>query len=348
MRAELSNYDYAFLPELVAQAPAHPRDSARLLVYDRKSRKTFFSKFADIGKYLPPRSVLVLNRTKVVPARLEVEKETGGKARLLYVRTAGGQLVFLSDRKLAAGSEVKAGSRIRFRVAKHAGQFYYLTPSFPPARIFQVLERYGRTPIPPYIKHSPLSEKELRAEYQTVFAKDRGSVAAPTAALHFTPGLLRKLKRAGHDIKFVTLHVNLGTFAPLTGRELKTGKLHSEWYEIEPGTARFLERAKAGKRPIVAVGTTVVRTLESAADGRGRLTRLSGETRLFIRPAGAGRTPYRFRAVDKLITNFHVPRSSLIMLVSAFMGRKTLLALYQEAVRRRFRLFSFGDGMLVL
>ncbi len=335
-------YDFEFPKELIAQKPAKPRDSARLLVYDRKLKKTAWDTFAHLPKYLPPRSVLVLNRTKVVPARLAVTKESGGRARLLYVRTAGRELVFLSDRKLAAGSRVRVNQGIYFEVAGQAGSEYDLRPSFPVARIFRVLEKYGQTPIPPYIKNSPLKEKDLRREYQAVFAKTKGSVAAPTASLHFTPALLAKLRRAGHEVRFVTLHVNLGTFAPLTAENLRTGKLHAEFYEMDAATARALTRARTEGRPIIPVGTTVLRTLESAADARGRLRKLSGETRLFIRPG------YEFRFTDRLVTNFHVPGSSLLLLTEALLGRKTLENAYKQAIRRRFRLFSFGDGMLIL
>ncbi len=338
----MKGYEFQFPKELIAQAPGRPRDGARLLIYDRARKAAAWDTFAHFSKYLPPRSVLVLNQTKVVPARLTVTKESGGRARLLYVRSAGRELVFLSDRKLSAGSRVRVNQRIYFKVAGRTEGEYRLQPSFPAEQIFRVLERYGQTPIPPYIKDSPLSEKDLRREYQAVFARTKGSVAAPTASLHFTPALLAKLRRAGHEVRFVTLHVNLGTFAPLTAENLRTGKLHAEEYEISGATARALQRARSAGRPIIPVGTTVLRTLESAADARGHLRKLSGETRLFIRPG------YEFRFTDRLVTNFHVPGSSLLILVEALLGRKTLGSLYEQAIRRRFRLFSFGDGMLIL
>ncbi len=283
-----------------------------------------------------------MNQTKVIPARLLVRKPTGGLARILYLGATGGDLRFLSDRKLRPSSRLELTPKLTLQVLRrHAGE-YVLRPSFPLNRLHSVLARYGRTPIPPYIKNSPLKEVELRREYQTVFAKTPGSVAAPTAALHFTPGLLRRLKREGVSVKFVTLHVNLGTFAPLTEENLETGKLHPESYLIDETTANFLNGVKRSGRPIIAVGTTSARTLESASDATGRLRRLSGETRLFIRPK------YKFKFVDGLLTNFHVPRSSLLMLVAALVGKEKLMRLYRQAIRRRFRLFSFGDAMLLV
>jgi S-adenosylmethionine:tRNA ribosyltransferase-isomerase len=218
---------------------------------------------------------------------------------------------------------------------------YIFKPSFPISRIIAILMRHGTTPIPPYIKHSPLSEKKLRTEYQTVFARVRGSVAAPTASLHMTPRLFRALKKAGHEVRYVTLHVGLGTFAPLTENQLATGKLHTEQYSIAAPTARALNAAKKAGRPIIAVGTTVARTLESAARGTARLTVPRGATDIFIRPG------YAFSFVDGLITNFHVPRSSLMMLVAALVGREKILEIYRTAIQKKFRLFSFGDGMLI-
>ncbi len=337
----MTGYDYAFPKKSIAQRPASPRDGARLLVYRRRDKKVRYDTFRNLADYLPSKSVIILNKTKVVPARLEARKPTGGRVRLLYVRTDGKHLRMLADRPLASGATVTAAPGIAFLVESRDADGYVLTPSFPVKKIFSVLEKYGRTPLPPYIKHATKNEKKLREQYQTVFARERGSVAAPTASLHFTPRLLAALKKAGHDIRFVTLHVNLGTFAPLTERQLREGKLHEERYEIDAKTAAFLRAAKKQGRPIVAVGTTVVRALESAADARGRVRAGAGATRLFIREG------YRFRVADGVITNFHVPRSSLLMLVAAFAGRKTILDLYRKAIRKKFRLFSFGDGMLL-
>jgi len=229
---------------------------------------------------------------------------------------------------------------INFIVKKKAGKYYDLLPSFKIKKLFAVLEKYGKTPIPPYIKNSPLTEKGLRKKYQTIFARERGSVAAPTASLHFTERLFKRLKNKGFGIEFVTLHVNLGTFAPVTEENLKTGRLHKEYFEINKKTAVALNRARQQGRLIIAVGTTSIRTLESVAKN-GKLQACSGITDLFICEG------YKFKFIDGIITNFHVPKSSLMMLVAAFIGRKKLLKLYRYAINQKFRFFSFGDGMLV-
>lgn len=338
----LKRFDYEFPASAVAQAPASPRDSARLLVHRRADGRNFFARFSDLPEFLPPGAVLVFNETRVIPARLVLRKETGGRAVVLFVGREKGLLKVMSDRRLSVGSELTLSEKMTFRVSRHDGKFYFLKPSFPPARLDAILERYGLTPLPPYIKKTPLSEKEAREKYQTIFARRRGSVAAPTASLHFTRRLMRALAKRGYAARFVTLHVGLGTFAPLTEENLKTGKLHGERYEIDGRTAAFLNAAKRAGRPIIAVGTTVVRTLESAAAGGKTLRRLHGETKLFIREND------RPHFVGGLITNFHVPRSSLMMLVSAFVGRDELLQLYRLAIKRHLRLFSFGDGMLLV
>lgn len=335
----LSDYDYKFPPEAVAEKPAHPRDSAKLLVYDRKSGKVDFDIFKNLGDYLPENSVLVLNDTKVIPARIAVKKETGGVIKILYVRREGGSLIFLSPQKLFLGQKLFMGKAV-FTVLGQEGSEYHLRPSFPAADIFKFLEKHGETPLPPYIKNTGLTGREIKKEYQTVFARVRGSIAAPTASLHFTKKLLADLKKRGVKIAYITLHVGLGTFAPLTEENMKNGKLHEEHYEINPRAAKILNDARKRGGTIIPVGTTALRTLESAAKG-GELKSLIGETKLFIQEG------YRFKFADGMITNFHVPRSSLMMLVSALVGRKKLLDLYASAIRDKFRLFSFGDGMLI-
>lgn len=336
----LKKYDFVFPESLIAQAPAKPRDSARLLVYDRKKKTTSYDTFARIGDHLPPGSVLVFNQTKVIPARLGVRKETGGKVSLLYIGHHG-LITVMADRKLQVGTLLRLTDKLSFRVMRQDGKYYALRALFPLRDIFKVLETYGTTPIPPYIKHSPLKESMLRQEYQAVFAKMRGSVAAPTASLHFTKPLIARLRKQGIDVRYVTLHVGLGTFAPLTQEHLDRGRLHTEYFSISDPTAKALTRAKKEGRPIVAVGTTVARALESAASLHGTLTAKQGSTNLFVQEG------YRWKFVDALVTNFHVPRSSLLMLVSAFVSRLKILQLYRTAIVRRFRLFSFGDGMLL-
>jgi S-adenosylmethionine:tRNA ribosyltransferase-isomerase len=338
----LKAYDYFIPPKLIAKKPASPRDSAKLLIYKKKSGEVVFDRFSNLTKYLPEKAVLIFNDTKVLPARLVVKKETGGLAKILYLETKGKHLKFLSDRNLVIGSKIFLNKKIFFTVRKKEGKYYFLESSFLVSKIFEVLEKHGLTPIPPYIKNSPLSEKELRQEYQTIFASQKGSVAAPTASLHFTKGLLNKIRKSGRKIVFITLHVNLGTFNPLEEENFKKSKLHTEYYEISGKSAEILNKAKKEKQPIIAVGTTAVRTLESASNENGILLRLKGETDIFIKEG------YRFRFVNGIITNFHVPKSSLMMLVSAFVERKKLLGLYQKAINKNFRFFSFGDGMIVL
>lgn len=335
--------DYSFPDSLIAKSPASPRDSAKLLVFMRATGELFFDTFRNLPKYLPQNAVLVFNETKVIPARLTLQKQTGGKVRVLYLATEGETIKVMADRRLALGSKIYLPkSEIYFSVEKHDEKYHFLRPSIPMTNIGEVFERFGETPIPPYIKHSPLSEQALRTKYQSIFAKHKGSVAAPTASLHFTKRLFSKLKRHGVDTAFVTLHVNLGTFAPLTEEQLKKNRLHEEYFEIAAKAAQKLNTAKKAGRPIIAVGTTVVRTLESAAGPHGQLTKLTGTTDFFIRE------PYRFKFVDALITNFHVPKSSLLMLVSALTGEAKLLELYQRAITKKFRFFSFGDGMLII
>lgn len=337
----LDRYDFSFPENLIAQKPVSPRDSARLMVYDRKEKRVALDTFTHLGRYLPPRSVLVINETKVVPARLAVHKATGGRVKLLFLRDENGFWEVLSDRKLKIGEVLSIDSTKKLVVKKQAEAIFYLQPSFPISQTFRLLETFGETPIPPYIKHSPLSEKKLRGEYQAVFAKKKGSVAAPTASLHFTKKLIQSLEKQGHSVVRLVLHVGLGTFSPVTEEQMKTKKLHHEFYEITPRVAEFLEHAKKEGRAIIPVGTTALRALESAAKGGGKFGRLSGETDLFIQEG------YKFKFTSGLITNFHVPRSSLLMLVSALASQREIMNLYRLAVEEKFRLFSFGDGMLI-
>lgn len=357
----LKLYDYNLPVELIAKKPANPRDNSRLLVYNRKSgdikgHTICFDKFYNLDKYLPKNAVLVFNETKVLPARLELKKESGGKAKFLYLGQKNNLIEFLSDRKLNIGSKLFLKEKEIFQVAGKKENKYFLklqkssslilndrlkSAKMKNTIIFDILKKYGTMPIPPYIKNSPLSEKQLRIKYQTIFARIPGSVAAPTASLHFTKRVFSNLKKKDIDIKFVNLNVGLGTFATLTKENLKNQKLHKEFYNIDKKTAEFLNRAKKQKRPIIAVGTTVIRTLESAV-ANNSLKKLSGETQLFIQKN------YNFKFVDGLITNFHIPKSSLLMLVSALTGRKQLLEIYQKAIDQKFKFYSFGDGMLIL
>ncbi len=334
-------YDVAVPDRLIAQEPAVPRDAARLVVRKRKTGETTWTTFRDIGAHLPPRSVLVLNETKVVPAKMELARATAGRVSALALGTGEGYVRVMANRRLRIGEFLSLAGPLGFTVRAQEERFWLLEPSFPLAELPVVLDLHGTMPLPPYIKHSPLSRDALRHEYQTVFAREEGSVAAPTASLHFTDALLRELESSGIRIARVTLHVHLGTFAPLTAAQWEAGALHTESYCIPEEAICLLEAAKLAGDPIVAVGTTVTRTLESAADEQGRIVHPAGQTSLFIREG------YRFRMVDAMITNFHVPRSSLLMLVCAFAGREETLALYRESVEREMRFFSFGDAMLL-
>lgn len=338
----LDLYDYEFPQDLIAQEPVFPRDSAKLLVYDKQKNKAAYDTFKNLAKYLPQKAVLVFNETKVIPARLAAKKETGGKVNILYLSAEGKELKVMADRKLPAGGKIFLSDSVFFTVSGQKEKYYFLRPSFSVKKLYGVLEKYGAAPLPPYIKHSPLTKKQLKEKYQAVFARHKGSVAAPTASLHFTGRSMRSLRKSGFDVCFVTLHVNLGTFAPLEEKNIKEKKLHKEFYQIDKKTADFLNRAKKEGRPIIGVGTTAVRALESAARFSGKIDNLSGITDIFIEEG------YKSKFTDGIVTNFHVPRSSLLMLVSAFAGRKRLLKLYRQAIQRKFRLFSFGDGMLIV
>jgi S-adenosylmethionine:tRNA ribosyltransferase-isomerase len=336
----IQKYNYELPEKLIAQKPASPRDEAHLLIYSRTDDKIYCDKFLNIAKYLPQNAVLVFNETKVLPARLNLKKETGGKVEILYLKSRGGLLEFLADRKLNVGSKIFLNRNIVFEVVAHEEKNYLLKPLFDAKKFEIILEKYGVAPIPPYIKHSPLSKGQLKQQYQTIFAKYSGSAAAPTASLHFTKRVLASLKKAKVDVKFITLHVGLGTFAPLTQENLKTKKLHAEFYNIDKKTAEFLNKAKHQGRPIIAVGTTVARTLEASVRN-GQLKNLSGQTDIFISEG------YKFGFIDGMVTNFHVPKSSLLMLVSALVGKDKIIEIYKFAIAKKFKFYSFGDGMLI-
>lgn len=339
----LAQYDYTVPPELVATVPAHPRDSARLMVCNRAQHTTTHAHFRDIGTYLPKGAVLVCNDTKVIPARLHAT-HTNGRVVEIFITHIGadGKIArALSSRHLDVGDSVCFEHGAVAHITEKEGK--ECTIIIDESHTWRaLLEESGTTPIPPYLKHTTLTEEELRVEYQTVFAKHDGSVAAPTASLHFTEDLLRALTAAGIEIAYVTLHVNLGTFAPLTEEALNSGTLHKETFYIPDTSQKILSAARSEGRPIIPVGTTALRTIESAFTADGVCHATSGTTQLFIREG------YTFKMASGLITNFHVPQSSLMMLVAALVGREQLLALYEKAVAERYRLFSFGDAMLIL
>lgn len=337
----LSQYDYELPPASIALEPAHPRESAKLYVYDRATQKITYSTFASLADFLPKNSVLVFNDTKVIPARLFVTMSDGDRVELFITSFSGSPVArALSNRKCSVGDVLTVVHGVTAMVRSKDGK--ECTVELHGGTWRDVLMTYGTTPIPPYLKNTTLSEDVLRTEYQTVFAKYEGSVAAPTASLHFSEALLQDLERAGFESTFVTLHVNLGTFAPLTEAHVESGLLHEEYFTVPHETQEKIARAKHEGRPIVPVGTTAMRTLESAFDEHGNCVTQHGSTRLFIQPG------YVSKVASGLITNFHVPKSSLMMLVAALTGREQLLRMYGDAQQHGFRFYSFGDGMLII
>ena len=332
----LSDYDFELPPELIAQTPLPQRSASRLLHID--GGQLIDRRFADIVDLLNPGDLLVFNDTRVLKARFFGVKETGGKVEVLVERVVDNRTVHAQVR---ASKSPPAGARICLAeafdvvVGERVGEFYTLVF---PADVFELIEAHGRLPLPPYIEHDADAFDETR--YQTVYAKHAGAVAAPTAGLHFDQALLQSLQQKGIGFAYVTLHVGAGTFQPVRSENLAEHKMHSEWYTIAEATVDAVRAAKAGGGKVVAVGTTSLRALESASQS-GVLQAGSADTALFITPG------YVFKTVDRLITNFHLPKSTLLMLVSAFAGYDCIRAAYAHAIAQRYRFFSYGDAMLL-
>lgn len=333
-----SDFYYELPDRLIAQSPASPRDSARMLVYDKKNDKVEHKIFRDIIDYLTPNDVLVINNTRVIPARLFANKPTGAKIEVFLLKRlnltdyevlmkpakkapVGTTLIFSENLtcSVIANQEEIGGRIIRFEVKN--------------GTLEEELDRIGEIPLPPYI-HEKLDDSE---EYQTIYSKIKGSSAAPTAGLHFTPELMQKIRDKGIQIEEVTLQVGLGTFRPVNEENALNHKMHSEEIVVSKEVADRLNKAKKSGKRIIAVGTTTVRTLESASDENGHIEPVKKETNIFIYPG------VKLKFVDALITNFHLPESTLVMLVSAFIGREKTLEIYNEAVKEEYRFFSFGD-----
>ena len=337
------DFYYELPEELIAQDPLVDRESSRLLVLDKESGVISHHVFRDITEYLHEGDCLVINDTKVLPARLIGSREgTNGKIEILLLKRKEKNVW---ETLVKPGRKAKVGTKIIFGGGLLTGEVVDVVEEgnrliqFTYQGIFEeILDQLGQMPLPPYITH----QLEDKNRYQTVYAAHTGSAAAPTAGLHFTPELLKKIERQGVDIAKVTLHVGLGTFRPVKVDEITDHHMHSEFYQIDQEAADKINRAKANGKRVVCVGTTSCRTVESAADENGELAACSGWTEIFIYPG------YRFKVLDCLITNFHLPESTLIMLVSALAGRKKVLEAYEEAVRERYRFFSFGDAMLVV
>jgi S-adenosylmethionine:tRNA ribosyltransferase-isomerase len=347
----IEDYHYHLPEHLIAQQPLQERDRSRLLVMDRQTGFLSHQIFHDLEKFLTPSDVLVINDTRVVPARLVGKKESGGRIEALILNYASGRPSstheYQFDCMLKSSKRTRVGTRLFFpeevtaRVVSREDNRYQL--SFSVEGDFRsVLDRIGQTPLPPYIKRNGVQSSENdRAAYQTIYASQKGAVAAPTAGFHFTEGLLHRLKKKGVTLAPITLHVGYGTFLPVRVKDIREHRMHSEWFSIPEETAETVSHAKRVGRRVVAVGTTSVRTLEFAMKDHGEIKPMTGSCDLFIYPG------YRFRVVDAMITNFHLPKSTLLMLVSAFAGKSNILAAYQTAIREGYRFFSYGDAMLI-
>jgi S-adenosylmethionine:tRNA ribosyltransferase-isomerase len=344
-----SDFDYHLPPELIAQSPAEPRDSSRLLVIDRRSGTLEHRLFREILGYLRPGDLLVANRSRVIPARLiGVKEPTGSSVEMLLLRPSAGygetgewEVLLRPARRLRPGSRIVFGASELLATVLSSDELgvrrVHLESSEP---LDAVVDRLGRPPLPPYIRDYGGDPER----YQTVYGDTRGSAAAPTAGLHFTAELMKRIEEIGARFAFITLHIGIDTFRPVQEDDPRKHPMHREYYDVPESTAESVDAAKREGRRVIAVGTTTVRVLESAGSGEaGRGIRAgSGWTELFIYPG------YRFRVVDCMVTNFHLPRSTLVMMVSAFAGRELLLRAYREAIESRYRFYSFGDAMLMV
>lgn len=340
MRVE--DFDYQLPEELIAQDPIEPRDASRLLIMDKRTGALRHSVFNQLGKELRPGDMLVINDTKVLPARLFATKESGAAIELLLLKQVE---LNLWQCLVRPGRKALPGVKLRFALPELTAQIEDFSDEgtrlirfFPEGDFYAVLDRLGTMPLPPYIK-KPLQDQE---RYQPIYARERGSAAAPTAGLHFTPQLMDSLREQGILFTKIMLHVGLGTFRPVKSETVEGHTMHSEFYRVSAEAAEAVNAARAAGGRIIAVGTTAVRTLETVADEDGTLRAEEGWTQKYIYPG------YRFKLVDGMITNFHLPKSTLIMLVSAMGGRENVLRAYQTAIEERYRFYSFGDAMLLL
>ena len=336
-----SDFYYDLPEELIAQTPAEPRDSSRLLVYHRDTRQLEHKIFRDVIDYLKAGDVLVVNRTRVLPARVYAHTEHGGAVEVLLLKRLDltrWEVLVRPGRKCRPGAHLIVNEELSLRVLSVTDSGERIVEFMYDGTFEDILSRVGTIHLPPYI-HEKLTDPE---RYQTVYSKENGSAAAPTAGLHFTPELLERIRAKGVEIAEVLLHVGLGTFRPVKEENVLDHKMHSEYFEISAEAAEIVNRAKKEGRRVICVGTTSVRTVETVADEHGFLRPCKGNTEIFIYP------PYKFKCVDALITNFHLPESTLLMLVSALCSREEIMRVYKTAVEERYRFFSFGDAMLIL
>jgi S-adenosylmethionine:tRNA ribosyltransferase-isomerase len=338
-----SDYDFTLPADRIAQIPADPRDASRLMVLDRASGSISHRTFRDLGDIIPPGDVLVLNTTRVFRARLlETRDGSGAPAEVLLLKAHGDaryEALVRPGGKLGPGRVITVSPELSVEVEQVTERRTRIVRLRTALAVDLAIDRYGHVPLPPYVTRADTPIDADR--YQTVYARERGSVAAPTAGLHFTPGILATLAHRGVERADVVLHIGAGTFKPVETDDPSEHRMHEEWYSVPPETARAVAAARGRGARVWAVGTTTARTLESAASADGHVTAGSGETRLFIRP------PFAWKAVDRLITNFHLPRSTLLMLVAAFAGYDLTMRAYREAVESGYRFFSYGDAMLV-
>lgn len=349
----LSDYDYDLPETFIAQHPQKPRDHSRLLLLDRKKGQISHHTFYEIYDLLDDSDVLVVNNTKVIPARLVGKKETGGKAEVLILNNAGwpqskiGESGVVCDCLVRASKKPKTGTRILFdqglkgEIIECRNDIFRLR--FTCRGDFEnILYQIGKVPLPPYIKR-PVGKITVndRISYQTAYASEKGAIAAPTAGLHFTDALFDKMETKGVKIAAVTLHVGYGTFLPIRSKDIRQHRIHAEWFSISQTAADLINQSKKNGNRIIAVGTTCVRALESVSDDQGAVVAGSGCCDLFIFPG------YQFKVIDAMLTNFHLPKSTLIMLVSAFAGRENILNAYREAIEKKYRFYSYGDAMMI-
>ena len=339
---KVSDFKYDLPEELIAQTPIKKRDESKLMVLDRKKQTIEHKIFKDIIDYLEPGDVLVRNNTKVIPARLYGKKETGANVEFLLLNNLEGDIWECIVRP---GNKLHVGTKVIFRDGLLKANILEVMPGgtrkvqFEYQGIFnEILDQIGLMPLPPYI-HEELKEKD---RYQTVYAKYEGSAAAPTAGLHFTPELLEEIQKKGISIANVTLHVGIGTFRPVKEETVENHEMHSEHFYIKQEDADKINQAKQNGKRVIAVGTTSCRVLETIADDKGMVKPTEGDTQIFIYPG------YHFKCLDALVTNFHLPESTLLMLVSALAGREYIMKAYQEAVKEKYRFFSFGDAMFIM
>ena len=338
-----SDFFYELPEELIAQDPLEDRTASRLLVLDRKTDKLEHKIFSDVTDYLNSGDCLVINNTRVIPARLIGEKEgTGGKVEILLLKRLKNDIwetLVKPGKKLRPGARVIFGDgRLKAEIMEIAEEGNRLVKFYYEGIFEEILDSLGEMPLPPYITHK-LEDKEM---YQTVYAKFNGSAAAPTAGLHFTNELLEEIRQKGIKIASVTLHVGLGTFRPVKVEDVNSHHMHTEWYEVNKEAADIINETKKNGGRVICVGTTSCRTIESVADENGWMSAKTGETDIFIYPG------YKFKVMDGLITNFHLPESTLVMLVSAFAGKERVLSAYETAVKEKYRFFSFGDAMMLI